>query len=96
MTKQCKCEHWQDCATCAPQRFDADGKRKAMTDKRARWCKKFFEICNAVGSQQGYECVIGGIQRVVNNGAAIDVSSEAARKCIQAMSGRVTAAKMSG
>lgn len=75
---------------------DADGKRKAMTDKRARWCKKFFEICNAVGSQQGYECVIGGIQRVVNNGAAIDVSSEAARKCIQAMSGRVTAAKMSG
>ena len=26
--KQCKCEHWQECPTCMPHRFDADGNRK--------------------------------------------------------------------
>lgn len=72
-----------------------DGDRKVATDKRARWCKKFFEICLAVGAQQGFECVVSGISRIVNNGTTLDVSSEAARKCIQAISARVTAAKSS-
>ena len=25
----CKCEHWQECPTCTPHRFDAAGNRKA-------------------------------------------------------------------
>ena len=26
--KQCKCEHWQQCPTCMPHRFDAEGNLK--------------------------------------------------------------------
>ena len=26
--KKCECEHWQECPTCMPHRFDADGKLK--------------------------------------------------------------------
>ena len=26
--KDCKCEHWQNCPICAPQRYDENGKRK--------------------------------------------------------------------
>ena len=25
MSKQCKCEHWQQCPVCMPHRFDGDG-----------------------------------------------------------------------
>ncbi len=25
--KQCKCEHWQQCPTCMPHRFDTEGNR---------------------------------------------------------------------
>jgi hypothetical protein len=48
-----------------------------------------------VGSQQGFECVVSGITRIVNNGTTLDITSEAARKCIQAISARVSAAKAS-
>ena len=43
MTKQCKCEHWQDCATCAPQRFDADGKRKPPEPTPLQACRAELE-----------------------------------------------------
>ena len=26
--QKCKCEHWQECPICAPQRFDGSGMRK--------------------------------------------------------------------
>ena len=43
MTRRCKCEHWQDCPTCAPQRFDADGKRKPPEPTPLQACRAELE-----------------------------------------------------
>ena len=43
MTQRCKCEHWQDCPTCAPQRFDADGKRKPPEPTPLQACRAELE-----------------------------------------------------
>lgn len=40
---RCKCEHWQDCPTCAPQRFDADGKRKPPEPTPLQACRAELE-----------------------------------------------------
>lgn len=43
MTQRCKCEHWQECPTCAPQRFDADGKRKPPEPTPLQACRAELE-----------------------------------------------------
>jgi hypothetical protein len=48
MTQRCKCEHWQDCPTCAPQRFDADGKRKPPEPTPLQACRAELESMREV------------------------------------------------
>ena len=44
MTQRCKCEHWQDCPTCAPTRFDAEGKRKLPEPTPLQVCRSEIEM----------------------------------------------------
>ena len=48
MKQQCKCEHWQDCPTCEPQRYDADGKRKPPEPTPLQACRAELDAMREV------------------------------------------------
>jgi len=59
--KQCKCEHWQQCPTCMPHRFDKEGNLKppeptpmqaakaeieALNQRIDVWVKAYEAVCD--------------------------------------------------
>ena len=46
--KQCKCEHWQQCPTCQPSRFDAQGNRLPPEPTLLQDCRAKLEMREAV------------------------------------------------
>ena len=64
MTKQCKCEHWQECPVCQPRRFDANGNRlpPEPAPLQAAWAQIEADealLRQALEALVGYEYVHG-------------------------------------
>ena len=61
---KCKCEHWQECPTCMPHRFDADGKLKPPELTPLQACRAelaALRAAQAVTALEGERAVLLGL-----------------------------------